>query len=52
MMITQGSILKELADVAFTALCAIQHFTKNPTQTRDVMERRARELKGRIHNGG
>lgn len=45
---SMDDVLKELADVAFTAICAIQHFTKNPTQTKDTMERRARELKGRI----
>jgi NTP pyrophosphatase (non-canonical NTP hydrolase) len=31
---TQDDLLKELADVAITALCAIQHFTQDEAVTR------------------
>lgn len=34
---TLDDLLRELADVAITALCAIQHFTKDETVTRRVM---------------
>jgi hypothetical protein len=34
---TQADLLNELADVAITALCAIQHFTQNIVVTRGVI---------------
>jgi NTP pyrophosphatase (non-canonical NTP hydrolase) len=34
---TREDLLNELADVAITALCAIQHFTQDPDETRDVV---------------
>lgn len=34
---TQADLLAELADVAVTALCAMQHFTQNATVTRGML---------------
>lgn len=34
---TQDDLLKELADVAITALCAMQHFTQDEAVTRAYM---------------
>jgi NTP pyrophosphatase (non-canonical NTP hydrolase) len=34
---TQGDLLNELADVALTALCAMQHFTQDAAVTRAVL---------------
>lgn len=34
---TQTDLLNELADVAVTALCAMQHFTQNATVTRGML---------------
>ncbi len=34
---TRDDLLNELADVAITALCAIQHFTQDETATRSVL---------------
>jgi NTP pyrophosphatase (non-canonical NTP hydrolase) len=34
---TQTDLLNELADVALTALCAMQHFTQNTAITRGVL---------------
>lgn len=34
---TQDDLLKELADVAITALCAMQHFTQDESVTRAYM---------------
>lgn len=34
---TQMDLLNELADVALTALCAMQHFTQNAAVTRGVL---------------
>lgn len=33
---TLDQLLDELADVALTALCAIQHFTQNKTTTEEI----------------
>ncbi len=38
---TLDDLLGELADVALTALCAIQHFTQSETATRALVEFRA-----------
>jgi NTP pyrophosphatase (non-canonical NTP hydrolase) len=34
---TRADLLNELADVAITALCAMQHFTQDADVTRDVL---------------
>lgn len=34
---TRDDLLNELADVAITALCAMQHFTQNATVTRGML---------------
>lgn len=34
---TRADLLNELADVAITALCAMQHFTQNAEMTRDML---------------
>ena len=36
-----GDLLGELADVALTALCAIQHFTQDHTATREIVNAKA-----------
>ena len=40
-------LLGELADVALTALCAIQHFTQSETATRALVEFRAAHVASR-----
>ena len=35
---TMEDVLSELADVAITAMCAIQHFTQNTIQTERIMD--------------
>lgn len=38
---TLGDLLGELADVALTALCAIQHFTQDHAATREIVNAKA-----------
>lgn len=41
---TQDDLLKELADVAITALCAMQHFTQNESITRAYMAAKVQQI--------
>jgi hypothetical protein len=45
---TRDDVLKELADVALTALCAIQHFTKDRAETQRLMEGRVAAVRNRV----
>ena len=44
---TLDDLLGELADVALTALCAIQHFTQSETATRALLDFRAAHVASR-----
>ncbi|GLY82053.1 MazG-like family protein [Actinoallomurus iriomotensis] len=44
---TKDDVLKELADVTVTALCAIQHFTQDPTETEKVITDKIRHIMAR-----
>ena len=44
----KSALLEELADVAMTALLAIQHFTKNDEKTRWWVENKARHIYDRM----
>lgn len=51
---TYGSIqdlYAELADVVLTGMYAIEHFTKNPEQTVQIVMDRARYHKSRVYDG-
>lgn len=41
---TQDDLLKELADVAITALCAMQHFTQNELVTRAYLAAKVHQI--------
>lgn len=41
---TQDELLKELADVAITALCAMQHFTQNEAVTRFYLASKVQQI--------
>ncbi len=41
---TQDDLLKELADVAITVLCAMQHFTRNEAVTRVYMAAKVQQI--------
>lgn len=41
---TQDDLLKELADVAITALCAMQHFTQNEAVTRAYLASKVHQI--------
>jgi NTP pyrophosphatase (non-canonical NTP hydrolase) len=45
-------MLKELADVAFTAIFAIQHFTKDTGTTSYILENKLEYIAARISKGG
>jgi len=40
-------VLEELADTAWTAIFAMQHFTKNSAQTEDILEAKMRVIYSR-----
>lgn len=44
---TQMDLLNELADVAVTALCAMQHFTRDEKNTRAVLAAKVAAIIGR-----
>ena len=44
---TEDDLLGELADVALTALCAIQHFTRNTAVTRAVLATKVSRIMAR-----
>ena len=41
---TRDDLLKELADVAITALCAMQHFTQNEAVTRAYLAAKVQQI--------
>jgi NTP pyrophosphatase (non-canonical NTP hydrolase) len=45
---TRDDLLDELADVAITALCAIEHFTQDPEETRDVVMAKTADIIERV----
>lgn len=49
---TQGDLLGELADTALTAMLAIQHFTKDVTQTWDVIDAAMSKVARRVPSDG
>lgn len=44
-------LLDELADTAFTAIFAIQHFTKDPYRTREILQHKLRTIYQRMAKG-
>lgn len=47
----QGRLLKELADVAWAAVLAIQHFTKDTARTDQVLSAALGKARGRVPPG-
>lgn len=45
---TQDELLAELADVVLTAVLAIQHFTKDTTETAQVLEASVQKVASRV----
>lgn len=47
---SRGQVLDELADVAYTAIAAIQHFTKDQQSTALILQRKINSVADRIRH--
>lgn len=48
---SSDDVLDELADVVFTGVFCMQHFTKNPHDVRDILRRKLAKIATRVPRG-